>query len=107
MKVTNSQSRIQELLTLNDESQSDMARKTDLTRTSKSRYVRGVQEPNQYAINQIATAYRVNPAWLMGYNVSMQTQDNKEILKKIEMLTEEDKFFVLGIIDYLAERGKA
>ena len=105
MKKTNSQSRISELLKITDDKQSDMARKTKLSKTSISRYVNGIQEPNQDAINRISKAYRINPAWLMGYDVDFAETKDKEILKMLSMLNETEKDFVIKTIKHLAERG--
>lgn len=105
MKIVNSKERIIELLSINDETQADMARKSGLSRNSISRYVRGIQIPNQEAIDKIAKAYHVNPAWLMGYSVNMYQSTNKELSEKFEILNEQDKQFVLGIINYLMKRG--
>lgn len=105
MKIANSKERIIELLSINDETQADMARKSGLSRNSISRYVRGIQIPNQEAIDKIAKAYHVSPAWLMGYSVNMYQNTNKELSEKFEVLSEQDKQFVLGIINYLMKRG--
>lgn len=105
MKIANSKERIIELLSINDETQADMARKSGLSRNSISRYVRGIQVPNQEAIDKIAKAYHVSPAWLMGYSVNMYQNTNKELSEKFEVLSEQDKQFVLGIINYLMKRG--
>lgn len=105
MKIVNSKERIIELLSINDETQADMARKSGLSRNSISRYVRGIQIPNQEAIDKIAKAYHVSPAWLMGYSVNMYQNTNKELSEKFEILSEQDKQFVLGIINYLMKRG--
>ena len=105
MKKTNSQERLKELLMLNDETQADMARKSGLTRTTISRFVNGIQTPNQDSIDKISKAYQISPAWLMGYNVDMNQKTDKEILKYLSMLDEQDKQFVVGIIKYLSERS--
>ena len=42
----------------------------------------------------------------MGYDVNRVKVSDKQILNKINMLTERDKLFVLNIIDFLTERGK-
>jgi transcriptional regulator with XRE-family HTH domain len=105
MKIANSKSRIIELLTISEETQADMARKSGLSRNSISRYVRGIQIPNQEAIDKIAKAYHVSPAWLMGYSVDMYQNTDKELTDKFEVLNENDKQFVLGIINYLIKRG--
>lgn len=105
MKTSNSRNRIQELLSIYDDRQFEMAKKTGLSKSAITRFVNGENIPNQESIDKIAKAYNVNPAWLMGYDVDMEKKSNKEIIKMLNMLTEQDKDFVIKTIRYLAERG--
>lgn len=105
MKKTNSTERIRELLESSGDTQADMHHKTGISRATISRYVKGTQEPNQESLNKIANAYMVSPAWLMGYDVAIKPINDKDILEKLSKMTEQDKKFVLQIINYLIERG--
>lgn len=105
MKISNSRNRIQELLSIYGDRQFEMAKKTGLSKSAITRFVNGENIPNQESIDKIAKAYNVNPAWLMGYDVDMEKKSNKEIIKMLNMLTEQDKDFVIKTIRYLAERG--
>lgn len=105
MKTSNSRIRIQELLTISGDRQFEMAKKTGLSQSAITRFLKGEHIPNQESIDRIAKAYNVNPAWLMGYDVDMEKKSNKEIIKMLNMLTEQDKDFVIKTIKHLAERG--
>lgn len=105
MKIATSRERIAELIQISGDNQSEMANKAGINRSAICRYLAGTQEPNQKSIDKIATAYRVSPAWLMGYDVSMETKSDKSILKMLNMLTDKDKDFIIKTIEYLAERS--
>lgn len=105
MKISNSKERIKELLADSGDSVSEMGRKTNISKSTISRYMNGIRIPNQENISKIATAYRVSPAWLMGYDVDMNGKITNEIISLYESLNEKDKDFVIDIMKYLAERG--
>ena len=105
MKISNSRNRIKELLNIYGDKQFEMAKKTGLSKSAITRYINGDNVPNQESIDKIAKAYNVNPAWIMGYDIDMEKKSNKEIIKMLNMLTEQDKDFVIKTIKYLAERG--
>ena len=78
MKTTDSKHRIKELLNLTQDSQNEMARKSGLTKSAISNYINGTREPRQDAIFYLSKAYNVNPAWLMGYDVPMESISDLE-----------------------------
>ena len=94
MKVTNSSQRLKELLNLTGDSQMDMARKTNIPKSSISHYINGEREPRQDKLSQISEAYNVNPAWLMGLDVpmdSLETLESKMVKNRLDFLfLEED-----------------
>ena len=106
MKVATSNERIEKLLEYTGDRPVDMANKANLSRSTITRYLNGSFKPTQETIDKIASAYNVNPAWFRGYDVNRMKVSDKQILNKINMLTERDKLFVLNIIDFLTERGK-
>lgn len=61
--------RIKDAMTLRHMTAADLSRATGITRSALSRYLRGAYEPKRDKLVQLAGALRVNPAWLMGYDV--------------------------------------
>ena len=86
-KISNSQKRLIELMDTLHVSQSDIAKKSGLGRSTICNYVKGNREPNQRNIAKIADAYNLSPAWLMGYSTSMFISDVNDLVtsKMIEM----------------------
>lgn len=94
MKVSNSKERIAELLRITGDTQADMVRKSGVEKSALSHYLHGNREPRQDKLAQIAIAYNVNPAWLMGFDVPMENTDHDSerekaidaTIKKMEIL---------------------
>lgn len=82
MKISDSHSRLKELLSIFGDTQADMVRKTGIEKSAISNYINGKREARQDKLLQIANAYNVNPAWLMGLNVPMEPMSSEERLKK-------------------------
>lgn len=78
MKISNSQKRLLELMQELNISQTDICVKTNLPKSVLSMYVHGKREPRQDKISQIADAYNIDPAWLMGYDVPMKRETIEE-----------------------------
>ena len=90
MKITDSAHRISELLNLTGDSQNDFSIKTHIPKSTVSRYVNGEREPKQDKLSMIADAYNVNPAWLMGFDVPMESIDvlqKKMVEQRLEFLS--------------------
>ena len=49
----------------------ELAKLTGLNKSSVSRYLTGENIPRSLAIGKLAKALRVNPAWILGYDVPM------------------------------------
>lgn len=75
MKISNSSTRLKELMNILEITQADICKKTGLTKSVVSMYVNGYREPRQDKISQISDAYNLDPAWLMGYEVPMYKRD--------------------------------
>ena len=58
-------------------SSAEVARRTNISSAAISRYLRGDYTPKQDKMYQLARYLRVNPAWLMGYDVP---ENQKEAL---------------------------
>lgn len=68
--------RIKEGLRLRDMIQADLVEKTGLPKSAISSYINGKYEPKQPAIYLMAKALNVSEAWLMGYDVEMNQDDD-------------------------------
>lgn len=62
----------------------DIANCSGLDKAQISQYKNGVHEPEQDALYKLATALRVNVAWLMGHDVPMEI-DRKNLEKELEV----------------------
>lgn len=61
--------RLRQALLNNDMSQTDLAKASGIRASSISDYLTGKYEPKQDKIYLLAKALRVEPAWLMGYDL--------------------------------------
>lgn len=64
----------------------ELARRSGINKGTISRYLRGEVIPKQNAIGAMAEALNVSPAWLMGYDLTMDGKKKVEI--DISKLTE-------------------
>ncbi len=74
-KVATSQMRLRELMEKKKIKQADIARKTGIARSTVSYYLSGQREPRPNSIRLISQAFDVEPSWLMGYDVPMDSQE--------------------------------
>ena len=65
--------RIAKALAVRNVRQADLANMTQIPKSSLSLYLKDAYEPKQDRIYVIAKALRVSEAWLMGYDVPMET----------------------------------
>lgn len=63
--------RLNEALQKRKMTAADLASKTGINKSSISRYLSGENIPRSLAIGKMAKALDVNPAWVLGYEVSM------------------------------------
>ena len=83
----------------------ELANKSGLAKSSVSRYLSGENIPRSIAIGKMATALNVSPAWILGYNLTI---DGKEISTiDVEKLNEDNKAklfaYYQGLIDSQGE----
>lgn len=100
MKVTDSVSRILELMDVLGLKQSDIVKKTNISKACISRYLAGDRTPKQDKIDIIAHAYNINPAWLMGYDVPMHASES--FSPALSLLTDDDTNEFLDIFRQLS-----
>lgn len=105
--------RIKVAMEIRKMSQADICRITNIDKGSVSSYVSGRYEPKDDRIFLIATALNVNPSWLSGFDVPMETSDKetieinekeKELVSDFKSLSEEDQ---LKAIEYIKLLKKA
>lgn len=108
---SNSSKRLNELIEYFGITQTDIAKKTGIPKSAISMYVSGQRSPRQDRISDIAEAYSVNEAWLMGYDVEMKKElsyeeglKDAEFIKKFSLLTQRDKEIVLNLIDSMIHK---
>lgn len=79
-------SRIRKALSIRDMRQYELCEKTKIPKSAMSQYVSGAFEPKQDRVFLIARALDVDPVWLMGYDVPMETKEEPVI--KVESPSE-------------------
>lgn len=96
--------RLKELMEYYGVSQSDIAKATGIAKSSLSMYVSGQRKPGQDNLSDIAEAYSVDEAWLLGYDVPMKpnsaSKSGLELGQKIGELIEKDIRFKELINNY-------
>ena len=116
MKISNSKERIQELMSYFGINQTELCKRTGLQKSALSNYLNGDREPRQDQISLIADPFNVNPAWLMGYDVSMFMEpaatsspaapanslrkDEQDLLLEYNSLNSEGKKEIMRYLDY-------
>ena len=97
--------RISEMLNYFNCTQADIVKRTNLNKSIVSRYVSGKALPRAETLNTIAKAFFVNPLWLMGYKVSMFSDNgspNFDRLNELNMqLNEEQRGKVIEMIEIM------
>ena len=85
-----------------------MADKTGINKASISQYVNGSHAPSNRTAGKMAEVFKVNPVWLMGFDVSKRKEYSEEsansdydLSKKMSQLSSRDKEIVLNMIDFM------
>lgn len=66
----------------------DLAQKTDIPKSSISQYLSGMVVPKSDRTYLIAQALNVNPVWLMGYDVDMETKESLPLTEREQQADE-------------------
>lgn len=101
--------RINEALKYRDITPKQFADRLGLHPATVYRYLNGDRIPRSNTISQMSEVLRVNPAWLLGYNVPMIedsvpydfTFEKDNTIHLIEKLTDDNKTILRGIIEGL------
>jgi transcriptional regulator with XRE-family HTH domain len=110
-KVDSCGKRIADALNIKGIRQADLCKLANVPKSSLSLYLSGAYEPKQDRIYDMAKALNVSEAWLMGYDVPMERQEEKNppeepklsegekmLLDLFRQVPEEKQELVLGMI---------
>lgn len=87
-KVTSCAKRLSLALSIRKMKQSDLCSLTGIPKSAISQYIKGSFEPKQERVYIISKALDVSEAWLMGYDVPMERQEEKNVSPDKLALTE-------------------
>jgi transcriptional regulator with XRE-family HTH domain len=93
--------RLIEAMKLRGMTATELASKSGLAKSSVSRYLSGENIPRSIAIGKMATALDVSPAWILGYNLTMDGQEIPTI--ELETLTPENQSRLLAYYQALKD----
>lgn len=109
--------RLKTLMNLKNLTIYDVAEIVDMSPSTISRYVNGKMNPKSVTLEKLSKELDISPAWLMGYNVSMDLKDDKSvsikitakeksIIKKYRKLDSYGKKAIDLILDHELDRSK-
>ena len=93
--------RLNEALKIRGMTAAELAQKSGLQKSSVSRYLSGENVPRSLAIGKMAEALSVSPAWLLGYDLTMEGEEIVHV--DIEKLTEENRARLLAYYQALLD----
>lgn len=94
-KVDSCGKRIAEALTIKGIRQADLCKLANVPKSSLSLYLSGAYEPKQDRLYDMAKALNVSEAWLMGYDVPMERQEQKNPPEEPKLTEGEEKLLKL------------
>lgn len=104
-RVATTAERLREAMDVAGKKQLDLAKATELSHSTISRYLSGQMEPKQKAISRLAVVLGVSEMWLWGYDVPMsrtpEQKKNDDLVKVIAQLRKDADFF--EVVSQLAD----
>lgn len=104
-RVATTADRLREAMTAAGKKQLDLAKATELSHSTISRYLSGQMEPKQKAVSRMAVALGVSEMWLWGYDVPMTRtvaqKKNDAIVGVVSRLRADSDFF--DVVSLLAD----
>ena len=97
-KVATFARRLREGLDVRGMTQAELAKRSGISKSSISRYIKGDWEGKQSAVYELAKALGVTEAWLMGYDVPMESDTAPAIPPGFEPLPKMVKRPLVGSI---------
>lgn len=98
MKQSNFAARLSQALDARNMKAADLSKKTKVSEGTISCYINGKYEAKQNRVRTFAEALNVNPAWLMGYDVPMEPDNQPTIPAGFEPLPEMTTIPLVGSI---------
>ncbi len=98
MKQSNFAARLSQALDARNMKAADLSKKTKVSEGTISCYINGKYEAKQNRVRTFAEALNVNPAWLMGYDVPMEPDNQPIIPAGFEPLPEMTTIPLVGSI---------
>ena len=95
--------RLNEALRLRGMNGADLSRLTGINKSSISRYLAGTSIPRSLAIGKMAQALHVSPAWVLGYNVPMETETEELPTLDLLKLNTENRARILAYYQALID----
>ena len=78
-KIATFAERLKTLLETENLSQAELSRRTGISKSSITHYLKGDWEGKQDAVYAIASVTHVNESWLLGYDVPMAPEEHRQI----------------------------
>lgn len=75
--------------------QAELCKKTNIPKSAMSQYIKGSFCPKADRTYVIAQALNVSEAWLMGYDVSINYDIDKEFIELFKQLTNNEKQYII------------
>lgn len=97
-KVATFAQRIREGLDVREMTQAELSKRSGISKSSISRYIKGDWEGKQSAVYELAKALGVTEAWLMGYDVPMESSTALAVPPGFESLPKMVKRPLVGSI---------
>lgn len=111
MKCELTASRLREALTEAGLRPQELSDLSGVNKASISQYLNGSHAPSNISSGKIGKVLRVEPMWLMGFDVpkkkelsSDEASKDLELVRKISLLSERDKEVVLDMVNLMISR---
>ena len=106
-RITTTSQRLKLAMDMAHMSQTDLAERTGLNKSTISRYCSDRHEPKADAINKLATVLDVSEMWLWGYDVPMERtagqKKNDQLVKLVTRLRSDAEFMnAVSMLDNLS-----
>lgn len=114
--------RLQQALKIRNKTAQDVSNRTNIPKSSISQYLSGYAKPKQDRLVLISEALNINPAWLLGYDVPIETveskfekikniinnfnEDDTEMIIEYSQLNDNSKDFVKSIVKREYQQNK-
>ena len=85
--------RLSKLLEIKNITKAELSRRTGISKSSITHYIKGDWEGKQNAVYAIATEFNVNEAWLMGYEVPMQRNGFSSATEYVDVYNQDSGWF--------------